>query len=77
MKTKTFSKEEIDAIFPNFWLKPKAEPKFTELELALMEGGHSIEKEKTQTYSFIKSITKPTLGPVVATVKPPGKRPRN
>ncbi len=30
----------IDEIYFNFWGKPK--PKFTEMELALMEGGHSL-----------------------------------
>lgn len=55
----------------NFWKVKKEQPKFSEMELALMEGGHSIEKPKKETYSFIKSLAskEPTLGPVVVTVK--------
>ena len=53
----------------NFWgsnKPPLEEPKFTELEIALMEGGHSLEEPKKETYSFIKSLTskEPTLGPL-------------
>ena len=50
----------------NFWKVKKELPKFTEMELALMEGGHSIEKPKKETYSFIKTLSskEPTLGPV-------------
>ena len=50
----------------NFWKVKKELPKFSEMELALMEGGHSIEKPKKETYSFIKSLSskEPTLGPV-------------
>jgi hypothetical protein len=56
----------------NFWkVKPVIQkPMFTDMELALMEGGQSLEETKKETYSFIKSISKePTLGPVVVTVK--------
>jgi hypothetical protein len=44
----------IDDVYVNFW--GKAKPKFTELELALMEGGHSLEKESK--LSFIKELSK-------------------
>ena len=48
---------------PNFWrIKPQPEPqKFTDMELALMEGGHSLPDPK---YTFIKSLKEPTLGPL-------------
>ena len=42
----------IDDVYYNFWGKQKS--KFTEMELALMEGGHSIEKE--EKYTFLKQI---------------------
>lgn len=45
--------KDIDDSYVNFWGKPKAQ--FSEMELALMEGGHSIEQEKTK-FSFIKSL---------------------
>ena len=51
------SKEEIDKLYPNPW-NFKAKPKFTELEIAAMEGGHSIEVEqKKEEYSFIRYLT--------------------
>jgi hypothetical protein len=59
---------------PDYWLKTKVAPQFTDLEIAAMEGGHSIEKEKKETYSFIKSLKEPTLGHVSRNGK---KRPRN
>ena len=60
-------------VYINFWRKPKETPKFTDMELALMEGGHSLEEPKN-TYSFIKELTKPTLGPLVVNGK---RRPGN
>ena len=42
----------IDDVYVNFWGKTK--PKFSELEIALMEGGHSLEKE--EKFSFLKSL---------------------
>lgn len=59
------SKEEIDKLYPNPW-NFKVIPKFTELEIAVMEGGHSIEVEqKKESYNFIRYLTtKPTLGPL-------------
>lgn len=52
-----FTKDEIDKLYPNPW-NFKSKPKFTELEIAAMEGGHSIEIEaKKDTYSFIKYVT--------------------
>ena len=42
--------------YVNFWGKPK--PTFTEMEVALMEGGHSLtQDEVTKKYSFLKEIT--------------------
>lgn len=37
----------IDDIYHNFWGKQK--PKFTAMELALMEGGHSLETSNEKT----------------------------
>jgi hypothetical protein len=46
----------IDDIYIHFWNKPK--PKFTELELALMEGGHSLDKEnKPSKMQFIRELS--------------------
>ena len=45
-------KNNIDSVYYNFWGKQK--PKFTDMELALMEGGHSIERE--QKYTFLKQL---------------------
>ena len=42
----------IDDAYYNFWGKQK--PKFTDMELALMEGGHSIEQE--EKYTFLKQL---------------------
>lgn len=55
-----FSKEEIDKLYPNPWnIKPV--PQFTALEIAAMEGGHSIEKEpKKGVYNFIKYVQQRT-----------------
>lgn len=41
----------IDDIYFNFWGKQK--PKFTELEIAVMEGGHSLESDNEKTNSSI------------------------
>ena len=46
---------DIDSVYFNFW--GKQHPKFTEMEIALMEGGHSLEKPAHM--SFIKSLSKP------------------
>jgi hypothetical protein len=56
----------INSDTPSFWgIKQN---RFTEMELALMAGGHSLpEKHKDVTYTFIKEL--PTLGPFVATEK--------
>lgn len=45
---------------PSFWgFKPK--PEFSEMELALMQGGHSLEpEEKPEKYTFIKFISNDT-----------------
>ena len=44
----------IDSIYHNFWGKPK--PQFTDMEMAAMEGGHSLEELATQ-FNFIKSLS--------------------
>ena len=45
----------IDDIYINYWGKQK--PKFTEMELALMEGGHSLESNNEKTNSNTSSNT--------------------
>jgi hypothetical protein len=42
----------IDDVYVSFWGKPKKQ--FSEMEIALMEGGHSLEKESK--YDFLKSL---------------------
>lgn len=44
----------IDNVYINFWGKPK--PQFTEMELALMEGGHSVTEPPKPHLEFIKSL---------------------
>jgi hypothetical protein len=57
----------INSDTPSFW-GIKKQSRFTEMELALMAGGHSLpEKPKEVNYTFIKEL--PTLGPFVATEK--------
>ena len=58
----TFTKEELDSIIPNYW-GIKKKPEYTDLELAVMEGGHSLVEPKKESYSFIKALQTPTLGP--------------
>jgi hypothetical protein len=56
--------EQNDSGYVSFWKKKpviESKPRFTEMELALMEGGHSLNNDKTETFSFIKSLTKITL----------------
>jgi hypothetical protein len=43
----------IDDVYVSFWGKPKKQ--FTEMEIALMEGGHSLENDAK--YSFLKQLT--------------------
>lgn len=45
---------QIDNIYVNYWGKQK--PQFTEMELALMEGGHDITTPKEIKMEFIKSL---------------------
>lgn len=43
----------------SFWKsKPVTQEtvKFTEMQLALMEGGHSLEETKVEKFSFLKSL---------------------
>lgn len=44
---------KIDDVYYNFWGKQR--PKFTEMELALMEGGHSLENSNEKTNSSINN----------------------
>lgn len=44
----------IKEVYVNFWGKPK--PEYTEMEMALMEGGHCLEEPKVHL-DFIKSLT--------------------
>ena len=43
-----------DLGYINYWGKPK--PKFTDMEMAAMEGGHSIEEPAKPQMDFIKSL---------------------
>jgi hypothetical protein len=43
-----------DVGYINLWGKPK--PEFTEMELALMEGGHSVSEPAKPHLEFIKSL---------------------
>ena len=48
-----------DCGYISFWKKKiitESKPEFTEMELAVMEGGHSIEELKVEKFSFIKSL---------------------
>jgi hypothetical protein len=55
----------IDSVYINYWgsKNPVVEnkTKFTEMELALMEGGHSLDNPKLEKFSFIKSLEKKHL----------------
>lgn len=46
--------------YKNFWHSkdPKVEQpvEFTEMQIALMEGGHSLEEVKTEKFSFLKTL---------------------
>lgn len=53
---------KTDSGYINFWRKSR--PQFSEMEIALMEGGQSLEEPKPEKYSFIKSLKEPTLGHV-------------
>lgn len=45
---------DIKNIYHNFWGKPK--PEFTDMEMAAMEGGHSLEEPAKPKFEFIKSL---------------------
>ena len=47
-------KNSVDSGYVNFWGKPK--PQFTDMEMAAMEGGHSIEEPTKPQFDFIKSL---------------------
>ena len=46
--------------YKNLWQlkEPKVEEtvKFTEMQLALMEGGHSLEEVKIEKFAFLKTL---------------------
>ena len=48
--------------FPNFW-NIKKKPEFTELEIAAMEGGHSLEKDRLSFIKYVLGKNTP-LGPL-------------
>lgn len=50
-------KNLINDVYVNFWGKSK--PQFTDMEIAAMEGGHSIEEPINPRFSFIKSLIVP------------------
>ena len=54
-----------DCGYISFWKKKETPvqelPKFTEMQLALMEGGHSLEEKKVEKFSFLKSLEQNTL----------------
>jgi len=48
----------------SFWKKKpiiENKPVFTEMQLALMEGGHSLEEKKIEKFSFLKELKPNTL----------------
>lgn len=46
--------------YKNYWgiKEPKVEeqPKFTDMQVALMEGGHSLEELETEKFMFLKTL---------------------
>ncbi len=47
--------KDIDDMYVNFWGKPQR--KFTEMEIALMEGGHSLKQEAAESkFAFFKKL---------------------
>ena len=61
----------IDSVYINFWGREK--PKFTDMELALMEGGHSLQKDNK--FSFLKSIKETAGDPLGAMLAQKGLAP--
>lgn len=47
-------KNSINDVYVNFWGKPELQ--FTNMEIAIMEGGHSIEEPTKPQFDFIKSL---------------------
>ena len=50
--------------YVSFWKrKPVIEtkPVFTEMQIALMEGGHSLEEKKVDKFPFLKELKQITL----------------
>lgn len=50
--------------YVSFWKKkPVTETKtvFTEMQIALMEGGHSLEEKKVDKFPFLKELKQITL----------------
>ena len=44
----------INKIYHNYWGKDK--PVFTDMEMAAMEGGHSLEEPAKPQFDFIRSL---------------------
>ena len=50
--------------YVSFWkckLVEESKPAFTDMQLALMEGGHSLEEKKTEKFPFLKELKQNTL----------------
>jgi predicted chitinase len=61
----------IDSVYTNFWGREK--PKFTDMELALMEGGHSLQHDTK--FSFLKLIKETAGDPLGAMLAQKGLAP--
>jgi len=61
----------IDNVYINFWGREK--PKFTDMELALMEGGHSLQNDTK--FSFLKLIKETAGDPLGAMLAQKGLAP--
>lgn len=61
----------IDGVYINFWGREK--PKFSDMELALMEGGHSLQNDTK--FSFLKLIKETTVDPLGAMLAQKGLAP--
>jgi len=49
----------LDNGYINYWKKKpvvESAPSFTEMQIALMEGGHSMEEKKVEQFAFLKSL---------------------
>jgi len=56
--------QQPDNGYVSFWKRKvvvEEVPMFTEMQLALMEGGHSIEEKKVEQFPFLKTLRQITL----------------